>query len=436
MTIKKKYIILALLINFSVTFSFAGPATIFLKKRELMVGDSWSSRPLAVEDAFQNLVKYDAIWCGQLITKHNYPAWELLRQRKPEQLLLFYFSSFTVQKGNSFASFEYDYINQYHPDWLLQKEVKLEAKNPDMRIRWNPSDPSHAYYDRFFIDVANPAFQDWAADNVVRLIEENAASSRFSFDGLALDNVLLDVWVHNISKRHPSWKYANKEEEWTNGFLEYLGKLKQSLNSNGYLLVVNHTLDYGSNRDGVDWTSIIARTDGLMDEKALGITSKKFFRENKWLTSLQHHEQILKKGLIDWWYCHPREDSRFTKRDFLYFYCSWMLVKQDGRSLFTASRGKRGYANSTVPWYSEYELDLGSPLAPKFKSNNCWLRKFERESLVAVNPNHSTESIDLPKDETFVDPSTSQMFKGSLSLPAQSGKILLKIGQGEGKRRE
>lgn len=434
MILKYKIILFLLLANLlfcSYVFGrTSGISTTFLKKRELMAGDSWSSKPLNVAAAAQNLEKYDAIWCSQLIAEHNRPSWKWLRENRADKLM------FHTVSGNSTRprvdnSYVYNYINNNHPEWFLLQDTedpkKADAKNPDNRIRWNPTDKDHTYYNRFFFDVGNEQLQRWIAKYLSeRLAMGVGDNTEFAYDGIAMDNVLLGVWHKSISRRCPNWTYAGKKREWNKAYFDYLKVVKKKLNEKGFILVVNQTLDYSSNKDGKDWDRLAEGVNGMTDEKALGY-SEHYLADDKWLASIERHEWILDKGLVDWWVCYPRKDGEKAYEEFLYTYCSWLLVKRPEKSFYYATRGVRGYGNPVVPWYKEYDLPIGESTTKRYKIGDCWARNYQNAAIIVVNPTRQAQQINFCNNgEIFVDHATNKMFSGPISLPPQSGRIFLR----------
>lgn len=404
-----------------------GISVAFLKKRELMAGDSWSNKPLSVADVINNLSKYDAIWCAQLITKYNPFSWHYLRKNNPKQLMLYYISGNTAQVNGKLTCLDYDYINTYHPEWFLladMRDVKPEDyKNPNKRIRWNPKDKNHSYYNRFFIDVGNKEFQQWAAQKIVERVSGKYDNLAYSYDGLAMDNVGLRALEKLLTKQYPHWKYVGNPEGWVNAYFEYIKVVHEALKANGYILVVNHTTDYSSNRDGDDWEKIMQICDGLMDENTLGVP-KGIQGGSKWLWTVKHHENTLENGLIDWWVCQPASDKRAGYEQFLYMYCTFLLTKTPGKSFFYASEGISGYENPEPGWYEEYDLPIGKPLSTRYQQDNCWARDYFNAKII-VNPTTRIQAINIDKEKYWLDWTTKKSVK-QLVLKPQSGRIFLK----------
>jgi hypothetical protein len=403
-----------------------GISVTFLKKHELMAGDSWSSKPLSPANVINNLSKYDAIWCAQLVSQYNRPVWYFLRHNRPDQIMLYYISGNTARETELNTYLNYDYINTHHPEWFLLNDTKdmqkADVKKYENRIRWEPNDEKSPYYNRFFIDVGNKDFQNWAAEEIVKRVSGKQDNLTYGYDGLAMDNVSLVALERLLTKRHPNWKYAGNPEGWVNAYFEYLKVVHEALVAGGYILVVNHTTDYSSNRDGNDWEKIMQISDGLMDEDSLGAPGD-VLKGSKWLWTVKHHEDTLARGLSDWWVCRPVEDERMGHEQFLYTYCTFLLTKKSGKSFYCASRGASGYDNTKVPWYEEYDLPIGNPKSARYSQDQCWLRDYENAKII-VNPTEQTQKITVSQDKYWYSP-TDNKAVSRLELKPGTGRILL-----------
>jgi hypothetical protein len=408
-----------------------GVSTTFMKKRELMQGDSWKSNPLPPSQVLINLSKYDAIWCSQLIPWYNRRAWITLRSDTIHTIMLRTFSgNNTNPKENN--GFVFDYISKNHPEWLLLKNTKnpdmADPNDPENRIRWDPINKSSNHYNRYFFDVGNKDLQKWMADYIVSRIASGIEDSAgYAYDGIGMDNVLLDVWVKNITKRHPHWKYANQPDLWVQAYLDYIQTIHSALSAAGFKLVVNQTLDYSSQKNLRWWQTLENRTDGLMDENAMSVP---YFHDERWLSSMKHHERIQKKGLIDWWLVYPSEKRVRAYEDFLFSYCSWLVAKNSDKSFFYSSKDIMGYKNPEVPWYREYEINLGQPLSWRYRMGFCWLRDYSNAAKVIVNPTRTKQSLSTTVfDGQYRVYQANQIADDMIVLPAQSGRILLRVEQ-------
>jgi hypothetical protein len=110
-------------------------------------------------------------------------------------------------------------------------------------------------------------------------------------------------------------------------------------------------------------------------------------------------------------------------QDFMYTYCSWLLVYKKGQSYYHASRDVMGYANPVVPWYEEYDLPLGKPRSARYSQGQCWLRDYENAKII-VNPTGKSEKVVVDKDKYWLD-WVSKVKVSEVEIPPKSGIILL-----------
>jgi hypothetical protein len=379
--------------------------------------------PLSV--AMENLLKYDAFWYAQLIAREHPQAWRTLRSQYPEKLAMHYFTP--LQIGPKDVSFlDYEYVNQYHPEWILLKDEKnasfQDYRRPEKRMRWNPDNPEDFYYNCFFLDIGNEDFQRWAVDQFIDKLDPiSGDTARIRYSGIVADNVLLTVWHTLKTKQYPNWKYAASASLWNHAYFSYLKKLHDALKKKGYILIVNHTTDYSSNRDGDDWQTLMNIVDGMADEEALGAPLT-VWGGDKWEWSIRHHEETLDKGLYDWWIFIPdTSDPNKEYQQFLYIYCSFLLTKKQGLSLFGTVRRKDGVELN--PWNVEYTLPLGNPLGERYQQDGCWFRDYQYGKIV-VNPSSSRCTIDLSTERYTYD-WRARSSKTQISLDPVTATILL-----------
>jgi hypothetical protein len=388
-----------------------------------------NQRLLPITTAMNNLLKYDAFWTTAKFAELYPQAWRTLRTEYPDKLAMHYVTPFTVRAGGGASNLDIDYIERYHPEWFLLKDdnnaTAQDYRNPDKRMRWNPDDPMDYNYDRFFLDVGNPSFQDWAVDQFVKRLDPvSGINARIRYSGIVADNVLLTVWVNSKTEIYPNWKYAGGESQWNQSYFTFLGKLHTAMQRDGYLLIVNHTTDYSSNRDGSEWQDLMNIVDGMADENAL-LSSSGLFGGEMWEWSLTHHEEILEKGLYDWWIFTPdteRGDTEFQQ--FLYVYGSFLLVRDDTYSLFGTIRRKDGV--DLNPWYEEYNIPLGDPMGRRYPWQGCWMRDFQYGKVV-VNPSNVRVVIPLGTETYTLDWRTKKQIT-QLTLDPLSATILLPTG--------
>lgn len=427
----------------------SGIGVTFLRMPELVKNQGGKNIPLDAEVVFKNLSRYDAVWLSQDITWNNRPAWNLLQKKSPGKLMLGYVCSLSSQPRTSFEYvFDYDYINTYHPEWFLVKDtkdpLKADPRNPDNRIRWAPSDKNSYSYNRFYLDIGNKEFQDWAVQRLLKYVSGKAGefdytlwknrNLDYSYDGIAFDNVVFRSIRVRFNKPYPNWKYADDIDGWKNAFLTYLGKVHKALAANGYLLVVNFSFYWELTREESDLYDLADTVDGIMHEWAIGYGTDGAGRVNRhwsgetWLRYIERHEAILKRDLIDWWACYPSTDPNLGREQFMYAYCSFLLVKRPGYSLFYASSDKGLHRNDKVPWYGEYDLPIGQPLSERYLKDNCWFRDYTNARIV-VNPAEVSRKIALDRDKQWLEERSKEALT-ELTLPPKSGRILLPVSSG------
>lgn len=405
-----------------------GISAVFVKKSELMTGNSWSSEPLSIQDAVKNMSRYDAVWCAQLIEGHNPRAWSYLRKNNPEKLMLRYISGCTCQVDGTFTTLDYKYINEHHPEWFLladnRKVEQEDYKDPNKRTRWNTTDKKHTYYNRFYLDVANKNFEEWAAEQILTLV--SGSKEQPGYDGVAVDNVYVGKRLHDRFKfEYPHWKYADNLKSWSQGYADYLKTVKKVLNEHGFILVANHNpVGHDRAQDDHVWNLLYESVDGILTEQALrsGWKDDSYFVEDEWLASIERHEEILGKGLINWWVCNPSASGNREHEAFLYTYCSWLLIKQPGKSFYSASTPSN---QNAVPWYDEYDLPIGEPISPRYLQNNCWIRDYANAKII-VNPTKKKQKVTIDSEKKWLD-WTSKEAVNQLKLPPRSARIMLPI---------
>jgi len=416
----------------------------FLRMHEVVKNVRGRKMPLDAEVIFQNISRYDAVWQSQLIVWHSHPGWNLIRRRTPEKLMLRSMSSLSTLPRTSFEYvFDYDYINTYHPEWFLLQDtknpLKADPRNPDNRIRWVPNDKTSFFYDRFYIDVSNEDFQDWAAQRILNFVSGKANefdyNSRkgmnldYPYDGIAFDNVVLRRIKARFNKSYPNWKYADDIAGWKEAYLRYLRKVHKALAKHGYILVVNFSFYWELERNDSDLYDLMDTVDGIIHEWAVGYgkdatgAPDRHWGGEKWSRCIKRHEAIINKGLIDWWFCYPTEEPELGKKQFLYTYCSFLLTKRPGYSLFYASSDHGKGRNLKVPWYDEYDLQIGEPTSARYLRNGCWLRNYKNAKIV-VNPTEVRRKVLIDKNKLWLD-WTSKKAVHELTLAAKSGRILL-----------
>jgi len=420
-----------------------GIGVTFLRKHELTKIVRGKRILLDAESIFQNLSRYDAIWCSQDIVWRSRSGWNLLQKSAPEKMMLRYVSSLSTRPETLIKFvFDYDYINTYHPEWFLLKDTKnlrkADPRNPDNRIRWDPKTKNHYNYNRFYLDVGNEEFQDWAVQRILDFVSGKANefdyNSRkgtnldYPYDGIAFDNVVLRRIKGRFNRPYPNWKYANDIAGWKEAYLRYLRKVHKALAKHGYILVVNFSFYWELERNDSDLYDLMDTVDGIMHEWGVGYgkdatgAPDRHWGGEKWTRCIKRHGAIVKRGLIDWWACYPKPVDPGNEQ-FRYIYCSFLLVKRPGYSLFYASSDFGLKRDRAVPWYDEYDLPIGKPTSERYLRDNCWFRDYTNAKIV-VNPTEVRQRVIIDKKKLWLD-GTSKKAVRELNLAPKSGRILL-----------
>jgi len=419
-----------------------GTSVNFLRMHEVVKNVRGRKIPLDPEVIFQNIYRYDAVWQSQGIVWYSRPGWNLIRRRTPEKLMLRSMSSLSAHPRTSFEHvFDYEYINTYHPEWFLLKDTKnprkADPRNPDNRIRWDPRNKVPYKYNRFYLDVGNEDFQDWAVQRVLAFVSGKAnefdyntrkgTNLDYPYDGIAFDNVVLRRIKVRFNKPYHNWKYANDIDSWKKAYLRYLRKVHKALSEHGYILVVNFSFYWELERNDSDLYDLMDTVDGIMHEWAVDGTDAtgapdRHWGGEKWLRCIKRHEAIVKRGLIDWWACYPKPLDPGNEQ-FRYIYCSFLLVKRPGYSLFYASSDMGLERNREVPWYEEYDLPIGKPISGRYLRDNCWFRDYTNAKIV-VNPTEVWQRVIIDKKKLWLD-WTSKKAVRELKLAPKSARILL-----------
>ena len=397
-----------------------GTSTTFIKRLEIMGADAFGRNTprLTPRTAVFNLKRYDAIWAGILVARNNRQAWTLLRTQHPDILALYYMSSETT-RPNDYGWYDYQYIENVHPEWFLIRDARPESRqsplDPNNRIRWSNLRSSGSNYNRYWVDVANPEFQDWAIELLMKRVSGSEQHVTHPYSGLALDNVSIDSdHMKRITQRNPHWTYAGRLDDWNRGFCQYLRKVRAALHERDMVLAINHSLDYGSTRNDAYWDELYTCADLIMTENALRSAKTITYTDKEWELSLEHHDRIIAHDLVDWWVCYPDDHAKF-----LYEYCSWLLIKKPGHSLFYASRGSMKWRYPVPAWYEEYDLDLGPAQEPREKRAGLWWRRYAN-GLVVVNPGKQSVTADLPPDTRWRNTADAQLLDELTLAPAEA----------------
>ena len=254
-------------------------------------------------------------------------------------------------------------ISQNHPDWFL-----LDSNG--QRIRMSPNS------DVYRMDPGNP---EWRNFFVTRVLEWQ--QNKPGWSGLFLDCLESSLSELQRNGTLPA-KYPDDATYRSAivGFLEYLrANYSQPY---GRPILANITMGL----DDATWSSYMQYLDGAMQERwAVDWSLNAYVSETKWKADLARAEKFQNQGkymiLVA-----PGAQADANRQNFAF--ASYLLIS-NGKAAFR-------YSNSDVyreVWlYSNYQIDLGAPLGPRYQSGSLWRRDFTK-GYVAVDPINHTATI-------------------------------------------
>ena len=354
--------------------------------------------------------KYMIHWADSYIP-NNYRQ---IRQKNCEAILLSYITPLTVGV-NQTNGFDYNYINNNHPEWFLRNASGGKV---------HPRIGAYLEESRYLLDIGNESFQNWAADEVVRRLENYTGGTA---TGTALDNIMLGLM--------PEFEGKYTQTQWADIWERYLRKIKSKLNSNGYILVGNLGADFKNEKFIPQTDRILNNLDGYMNEGFLSggsiDWSYRNMSENEWLAEVtntlwaaDHKGKI--PFLVSWSYKLPEEDL-------VYLYGSFLLVGNQ-KTYFSGSESDSreliyqgvhysdffGYLLDGSKWYSLWDYDLGDPEGLMYKEYGLYQRNYTKARII-VNPSENT--LSMPLEGTYY--TIGGRAVSSLTLAPKTAEILL-----------
>lgn len=249
-------------------------------------------------------------------------------------------------------------ISKNHPDWfLLDKNGKrITVTNSGSYYRMDPANPG---WRKFFLD---------------RVIE---SQNEHGWSGLFLDNVEASLGKFFTAK---PVKYPDDAsyQDAVAGFLSYL-------NENYDRPIVGNIVTRYSNDDAT-WFRYLQFMDGALQERfAVNWSETKYLSADSWLRDMELMEETQAQGkyviLIA-----PGNRSDTKRQRFAF--ASYLLIS-DGKAAFRYAKFS-AYRQSWL--YSNYKIDLGNPLGPRYQEGSTWRRDFAN-GYVIVNPVKRTAKI-------------------------------------------
>ena len=257
-------------------------------------------------------------------------------------------------------------ISTQHPDWFL-----LDANGNRIKV-------DEKYY------LMDPGNQEWREFWLSRTQE---SQEQLGWYGAFLDNVEASLYkviqLAGVPQQYPddaSYQAAIQ------GFLQYI--YTSYFQPQGRPLMANII----SLSDPAVWFNYLQYLDGAMDE-AWAIGWRTNYRSvSEWNAELTLAEQTQNNGkyaiLIS------QGDQSNTNRQGFAF-ASYLLIS-NRRAAF---RYTNSYYYRQAWLYPNYDIDLGSPLGPRYPQGNLWKRDFTYGS-VSVDPVNHTAQISITPEPT------------------------------------
>jgi hypothetical protein len=254
-------------------------------------------------------------------------------------------------------------ISAKHPDWFMLDTSGKRISNEDGYFMM---DPGNAGWRAFWLSRA-------------RTMQE-----QFGWKGVFLDNVEASLGKRSKENAMPvKYKTDASYQAAIQGFLKYL--------YTGYFKPKNRPMvaNIISIRSFSAWFSYLQYLDGAMDEGWGVDWSSGYYDVDEWQSHLAMAEKTQNLGKYGIFVSQGSQGD--TARQ-AFAYASYLLIAK-GNAAFRYAN----YRDYNEAWmYANYNLNLGAPLGPRFKSGAVWKRNFTNGT-VTVDPLKHTASIKITK---------------------------------------
>jgi hypothetical protein len=313
-----------------------------------------------------------------ILTKKDEPTRDTLKSRGAKGPFLQYLrfeaimddTGLGYQWHNQVAwkSGDWQNISKNHPDWFL---LDKDGKRMKAGLRGDAEE-------RFYL--MDPMHPGWRAFFVQRMAEMQTV---YGWDGVFLDNVELSLAKRQRTGQLPA-KYPD-DASYTAAVKSFLSHLRtEYFRPTGRPIEAN-LIEQRHGNDPV-WHEMLQLLDGGMREGwVAGWDFSKLRSASSWLSEIQQLEQSQAAGRHVWVVEMGRKDDLLRQQ---YSYASFLLAA-NGRASYRYTDSSR---YDEVWTYPNYALDLGSPVGPRYKVGNAWVRDFTK-GRVTVDPVAGTSSI-------------------------------------------
>ena len=273
----------------------------------------------------------------------------------------------------------------------------------------------------------NPASSGWR--QFARSRMENHLQAN-GFDGIFLDNVSLSITKvqKQLTNSNNVVQEFSSSSSYRSAWTGYLSYLSNRLRTNGNLLWANLIADPN---DGTNWDAYMTHLDGGMNEAWATGYSSNGLAADKWENNLQQADRTINAGKG---FLALGQGSRSDSARQRFHLASYLLIDQPDRPVFLRY-GKDGDYDEFW-WYSNYDLELGAPLGPRYQEGSSWKRDFQCGS-VSVNPstrsaNISSSSCSGPTATPIATSTPAVPSPTATSSPSDPGTMIIVSGIVEG----
>lgn len=253
-------------------------------------------------------------------------------------------------------------ISEKHPDWFLLDTNGNRIVDNEGGNNFYLMDPGHPGWRAFWLERARQS------------------QEQLGWDGIFLDNVEASLSKRQRKGALPA-QYPDDAsyQAAINGFLAYI--YSSYFQPQGRPLQANII----SLKESSVWFSYLQNLDGAMEEGWAVDWSSGYLSTGQWEEHLSRIEQTAamnKQAVL------VSQGSQNDTQRQVFAYVSYLLVAYDNASF--------RYTNSSSyrqAWiYSNYSVDLGTPLGPRYQDGNVWRRDFSG-GFVTVDPVSHTATI-------------------------------------------
>ena len=248
-------------------------------------------------------------------------------------------------------------ISETHPDWFL-------LDTTGQRILASPGS------DTYRMDPGNPGWRNFFVMRVLEWQENNGWSGLF-LDNLEASLSDLQTYGKTLAKYPDDASYQAA----ILGFIQYLKvNYSQPYNRPVFANII-------ARRDEATWFKYMQYLDGAMQECwSVDWSLSVYVSETKWKNDMALAEKTQSQGKYIILVARGNETD-INRQNFAF--ASYLLIS-NGKAAFRYSSG----IYREVWLYTNYQVDLGTPLGPRYQSGSLWRRDFTKGSVVVDPVNH------------------------------------------------